>query len=556
MHWKRFRLAPDRSHHVTEAGVAAYAERFDEVLAFHAPGLAPVRRGDEAWHIRPDSSEAYRRRFRRTFGIYEGLAAVIGQDGWHHIHPNGTDLDGARYEWCGNFQGGRCTVRDRAGVYFHITTEGIPAYESRWRYAGDFREGSGVVQADDGRSTHIDPDGHPIHGEWFLDLDVFHKGFARARDEDGWTHVDATGRPTYSRRFAAVEPFYNGQARVECFDGGLEIIDESGQRLVTPRSALRSEFASLSGDMVGFWRTQAICAAVELGVFEALPGTSDDIAEARGLAPEHARRLLRALAELRLTRCVAGDWVATERGEYLKSAHPLTLADAAGEYGRYFPDMWTALPDALRADSAWRAPDIFGEVARDARRADGHHRMLMSYALHDYASVPVALRLRGNERVVDAGGGLGALASLLMKQYPHLRVVVLDRPEVVERAMRRQLGEGIAFQSTDLFQPWDVEADVVVMARVLHDWDDPRALRLLRHARRVLGKGGRIFVVEMLIPEEGGSGGLCDLHLLMTTGGAERTVSEYARLLDEADFDVEGIRRIPALPSIIAGVAR
>jgi hypothetical protein len=84
------------------------------------------------------------------------------------------------------------------------------------------------VQAADGRSTHVDLDGRMVNGRWFLDLDVFHKGFARARDDGGWTHVDTSGSPAYSRRFAAVEPFYNGQARVERFDGGLEVIDESG----------------------------------------------------------------------------------------------------------------------------------------------------------------------------------------------------------------------------------------------------------------------------------------------------------------------------------------
>lgn len=555
MNWRASRVAPDGTHHVL-GSEPLYTERFDEVLKFHEPGLAPVRRLGKAWHIRPDGSEAYRRRFGRTFGFYEGLAAVATQDGWHHIRPDGEDLYAARYAWCGNFQNGLCTVRDHAGTYFHIAADGAPAYDSRWRYAGDFRDGIAVVQSDDGRSTHIDAGGQPIHGQCFLDLDVFHKGFARARDEDGWTHVDQSGRPAYSRRFAAVEPFYNGQARVERFDGGLEVIDESGRPLIELRPALRSEFASLSGDLVGFWRTQAICTAVELGVFEALPATTEALADACGLVPRRARRLLRALAELKLTTLDGDTWKRTERGDYLTADSALSLAGAATEYGRYFPRMWAALPDALRADSAWQAPDIFGEVALDAARTDAHHRMLLSYALHDYAAVPAALRLRGDERLVDAGGGLGALAAMLVEHYPRLRVVILDRPEVVARAEKHGLGGQIELRPADLFQPWEVEADAVVMARVLHDWDDPKALDLLRHARRALAAGGRIFIVEMLVPEEGVAGSLCDLHLLVATGGAERTASEYSKLLADAGFAPEGVRRIPALPSVVVGVAR
>jgi 2-polyprenyl-3-methyl-5-hydroxy-6-metoxy-1,4-benzoquinol methylase len=555
MTWRASRVAADGTHHVL-GSKPLYDERYDEVLKFHEPGLAPVRRRDEAWHIRPDGSEAYRRRFGRTFGFYEGLAAVAGQDGWHHIRPDGEDLYPIRYAWCGNFQDGRCTVRDQAGAYLHLSADGAPAYDSRWRYAGDFRDGISVVQADDGRCTHIDAGGQPIHGQWFLDLDVFHKGLARARDDDGWTHVDLGGRPAYARRFAAVEPFYNGQARVERFDGGLEVIDESGRPIVELRPALRSEFASLSGDMVGFWRTQAICTAVELGVFEALPATNEALAEACRLAPGRARRLLRALAELKLTTLDGGVWRRTERGDYLTAEHPMTLVGAATEYGRHFPRMWTALPDALRADSTWQAPDIFGEVALDPERTDAHHRMLLSYALHDYTSVPAALRLRGDERIVDAGGGLGALATLLVERYPGLHVVVLDRPEVVTRAKKRGLGGQIELRPADIFQPWAVKADAVVMARVLHDWDDTKALELLRHARRTLAAGGRIFLVEMVVPEDGAAGSLCDLHLLMATGGAERMASEYAKLLADVGFGPEGVRRIPALPSVIVGVVR
>ena len=51
-------------------------------------------------------------------------------------------------------------------------------------------------------------------------------------------------------------------------------------------------------------------------------------------------------------------------------------------------------------------------------------------------------------------------------------------------------------------------------------------------------------------------GGLCDLHLLMATGGRERTASECATLLDRAGFAFDGVRRLPALPSVVVGLAR
>jgi hypothetical protein len=238
MSWRHAVVSECRTHHRLQ-GLPLYGERFDEVLRFHEPGLAPVRRGTQAWHIGPDGSAAYARRFLRTFGFYEGAAAVVSQQGWHHIGSSGRDLYDARYGWCGNYQGGRCSVRDVDGAYFHLDGQGHPAYAARWCYAGDYRDGIAVVQGDGGRSTHVNREGALVHGRWFLDLDVFHKGFARAREHRGWTHVGLDGRPAYARRFSMVEPFYNGQARVETEAGALEVIDPSGATLVTLRAATR-----------------------------------------------------------------------------------------------------------------------------------------------------------------------------------------------------------------------------------------------------------------------------------------------------------------------------
>lgn len=183
--------------------------------------------------------------------------------------------------------------------------------------------------------------------------------------------------------------------------------------------------------------------------------------------------------------------------------------------------------------------------------------MLLSYARHDYVDVPEALRLRGSERVIDAGGGLGALAESLIEQHPKLHVILLDRPEVIAQARERsRQRDRIEWQSGDLFQSWGVETDAVILSRILHDWNDPDALRILRRAREVLSPSGQLFVVEMLLPEAGVAGSLCDLHLLMMTGGQERTATEYEALLNQAGFTLCEVRRLAALPAILVGAAR
>lgn len=554
--WQRAVVAPEGTHHLFDT-TPLYSPRLVRVLPFHEPGLAPAEDATGWTHIDPHGRAAYEERYLRAFGYYEGRAAVADRRGWLFLDTGGRPISDERYAWAGNFQGGRATVRFADGRYAHVRPDGRPAYDARYRYAGDFREGVAVVQADDGRSTHLDAEGRLVHGRWYLDLDVFHKGYARARDEAGWTHLDRHGAPVYARRFVAVEPFYNGQARVENPDGSLEVIDEAGHTQVELRSPRRSEFHALSRDLVGFWRTQAACAAVELGVIERLPGTASAVAAAARLDPDRTRRLLQALGEMGLVALAGERWSLTVRGEYLRRDQPESLAHAAIEYGRPMSALWATLPRAIQGGEDWRPPNVFAQVALDPQRARGHHEMLRSYARHDYRDVPAALRLRGDEVVIDAGGGLGVLAELMARQYGRLTVHVLDRPEVGGLvSVPADLRHRLSFHAADLFAPWPVRSGAVVLARVVHDWDDEPATRILRRAREALPVGGQLYLVEMVRPREGFAGALCDLHLLTVTGGRERNAAEYTALLEAAGFALGEVRHLAALPSIVVGTAR
>lgn len=555
--WKKLVISADGTHHQLNEK-PAYHQRFDGVLTFHEPGFAPVRCGCEAWHIFPDGSQAYSHRFMQTFGFYDGLATVANKNGWNHIHPNGKDAYKQRYAWCGNFQNQRCSVRDMDGLYYHIDRCGKPIYNKRWHYAGDYYGNIAAVQNEKGRLTHVDTNGQLIHNQWFIDLDVFHKGFARAREDSGWTHIRPDGFPAYERRFTSVEPFYNGQARVECHDGALEVIDEKGRTIQKLRPPLHSEFAALSSDMVGFWKTKTIATAVDLGLIEVLPCSKEKAAEQCSLKVDGVRRILRALGELNLVSRNGDNWKLTNRGTFLCANHPLTLKHAALEYAGPLSQKWEYLADALSSKDDWVSPDIFGEVAQDTSRRITHHQMLQSYARHDYSLIPKAMKLGGNERIVDAAGGLGTLAKLMLDEYPNINVTVLERSEVVAQGIKAQeeTQSKLHWQIGNLFNNWGIKADAVVLSRVLHDWDDCDAIRILKRAREAVVTGSNLFVVEMVQSTSSFGGSLCDLHLLLATGGRERTEHELARLFDCAGFSLVRINKVAALPSVIVGVAK
>ena len=65
-------------------------------------------------------------------------------------------------------------------MYFHIRVDGTVLDGGPYAYAGDFREGAAVVRGLDGLCRHVDLDGQLVNEKEFIDLDNFHKGYARA----------------------------------------------------------------------------------------------------------------------------------------------------------------------------------------------------------------------------------------------------------------------------------------------------------------------------------------------------------------------------------------
>ena len=541
--WRDYRISADSTHHVRD-GKPAYAARFQGVLKFHAPGLAPVLDDSGAYHITPEGRPAYDARHVRTFGFYEDRAAVHSVNGWFHILPDGNPLYPERYAWCGNFQEGRCPVRLPDGRYFHIDGVGTPTYSERHRYVGDFKDGYAVVQRDDGLHSHIGQSGALLHGRWFLDLDVYHKDFARARDEQGWHHVDTHGQPLYRNRYRNVEPFYNGQARVEGIDGSLSVIGETGETLVELRETLRSPLEELSGDMVGMWRTQAIRAAVELGVFESLPASVQAIERSLELADSVGARLMRALAEMELVRRDKGGvYHCTQKGALLQNSHPFSLAGAASLWGGETYAAWAEAEYSLRTGrSTFRklyGQSLFERLKERPEQLRSSHRAFASYARHDYRSLAEAWDFGIHDHILDAGGGTGELAFALIRAYPDLTATVMDLPEVIREAEPpEELTDRCRFAAGDFFEPWPVRSDAVVLARVLHDWPNEDAARILARAREAMPMGRALYVVEMVLDEITGDGGLLDLNMLIVAGGAERTTEQFRRLLNGAGFEL------------------
>jgi hypothetical protein len=125
--------------------------------------------------------------------------------------------------------------------------------------------------------------------------------------------------------------------------------------------------------------------------------------------------------------------------------------------------------------------------------------------------------------------------------------VVADRPDVAAAATEALAAAGLGDrgrgEAADFFVSVPSGGDVYTLANVLHDWDDPDAVAILRTVRAAMTAGVRLWIVENVLDAPGRTFAdardlhLLDLHMLVMFGSRERRKVEYDALLVEAGFE-------------------
>lgn len=167
------------------------------------------------------------------------------------------------------------------------------------------------------------------------------------------------------------------------------------------------------------------------------------------------------------------------------------------------------------------------------------------------------------ERLMDVGGGNGALLAAILRAHPKLRGVLADQHHVLERARQRGfLGGELEARSTmqvcDLFDNIPIGCRAYLMKSVIHDWNDQDSARILRNCRKAVPQNGALLLVEFDLPEDASPsrGKFTDVTMMLVTGGKERTIPEYKSLFSAAGFRLNqvvptpsGFNVIEALPA-------
>jgi hypothetical protein len=308
--------------------------------------------------------------------------------------------------------------------------------------------------------------------------------------------------------------------------------------------------------MAGAGRLQLIYVAAKLGIADLLQGgpkRSEEVARAVGADPGALHRVMRGLVSIGiLTEGDDGRFGLAPLGECLQTSLPHSLRNDAIWLGEVTYPVWGDLLRTVQTgqpgfDRRFGA-SFFTYLGQHPEAQEDFQRGRSVEPAKVAAAALGAYDFSSARTLVDVGGGHGSFIAAVLEACPHVSGILFDTPLAVEGARRQLAAAGLADRCAavagDFFKVLPAGRDAYLLKNILHDWDDERALHILRNCRQAMPVHGKLLVIELLMPERAEASPdavWSDLIMLVHTGGRERTEAKYRALLASAGFHLSRI---------------
>jgi hypothetical protein len=317
--------------------------------------------------------------------------------------------------------------------------------------------------------------------------------------------------------------------------------------------------SSVSATAYGFMGSQALFAALELGLFTALAE------EARGLDALAAR--LKAPSgplSVLLTTCQALGLVTWDGAIYANTtaAQRFLVRTTRGYIGDYYLRQVSTIYERQPLVRALLAGQLADSLDYAHALATARATEEFIYGQHAGSLGPATLLARthdfsGSTRLLDLGGGSGAFAIEAVTRVPTLSAIVFDLPQVIrvtERIVEEAgLTSRIACVGGDLrTDPWPEGADVILLSYIVSCYAPETLDALLSRALDHLPAGGQLLVHDFaLYPDRSGPHNTALFLFGQLTASAQThayTVDELAAAMRRAGYI--GVAAQPFLPDL------
>ena len=297
----------------------------------------------------------------------------------------------------------------------------------------------------------------------------------------------------------------------------------------------------------------AILVAANLGLADLLkdgPLSIADLAEATGTHAGSLYRMLRALASRGIfSEDADGRFSLTALADPLRSDAPDSIHNWALFVGSEAElQTWAHLSYSVRTGKP-AFEHLFGKgwfdyLDEQPEMAQIFNNLMTGGSTSDSAAIIEAHDFSVYRKIVDIGGGHGALLAHILEQNIQSSGVLFDALSVIAGAtgaIDTLVNQGRAEKvAGNFFEAVPNGGDAYVLKYIIHDWDDERAIIILKNCRQAIAENGRVLLVEMVIP--GGNapspGKFLDLEMLLYFYSRERTEAEYRDLLQQAGLEL------------------
>ena len=318
-----------------------------------------------------------------------------------------------------------------------------------------------------------------------------------------------------------------------------------------PSQPLLSARESLRQSIDAYQLSQCLYVAAKLGIADLLkdgPQSHEQLANVTGAQPTALFRVLRALASAGvLNRLQDGRFELNDVSEYLCSEAPGSLrawAILAGEqpypaWGQLLNAVQTGQPgfDRVFGVSNWEyrvqnpaAAQVFNAAMSEGARAST-------------AAIVEAYGFVGLDRIVDVGGGQGALLAGILKTNPSARGVLFDLEHVVAGAPEPLKAAGVSDRceivAGSFLERVPSGGDGYILKDIILNWTDQESVLILRNCRQAMKENATLLIMERIIASDQPTleATMADLRMMVMLGGQERTIAEFHTLLGEAGFE-------------------
>lgn len=307
--------------------------------------------------------------------------------------------------------------------------------------------------------------------------------------------------------------------------------------------------------MWDIWQTMfklpLVTVADEVGTFGALADEAMNTAPLAKKLGVDARALsihLAGLASMGLLERSDGRWHATPEvrrwldpdadaywGAFLFGFRERTLM-----HGKLLETLKTGKrpDDAIAEGPEWEKGDMSDEIAQRIARFMNAHSRAPALGI---AEQPEFSQIG---TLMDVGCGGGAYSIEIARQNPNLKITLMDLAPMIRVAQgnadKAGLSDQISSQAVNMFeQDWPTGHDAHFLSNVFHDWSEETNRIIARKSFAALPSGGRIFLSEILMNDEGtGPWPAAAFSLLMLVGtlGKQYSLPELQDILGSAGF--------------------